>query len=354
MRLLLVLLIAWYAAARADDAVYPPVVPGVPLVFPRDYGSHPAFRTEWWYATAWVQDEAGRAYGVQVTFFRNRPGVAEESASAFAPRQLLFAHAAVADIAQRRLLHVQRSARAGFGLVQAGEGDTDVALDDWHLRREADRYQARIAAAGLALDLTYAPTQAPLLQGDRGYSRKGPDARQASYYYSVPQLAVAGTLTIAGAAHHITGRAWLDHEWSSQALAEDAAGWDWTGINLDDGAALMAFRIRDRRGGVLWAGGSYRDAGGAVRTLRPDEVRFQPLRQWRSPRSGSSYPVSMRVTAGDLTLELQPAFADQEFDARASTGTIYWEGAVYAHRAGRAVGRGYLELTGYGQRLRLD
>ena len=44
---------------------------------------------------------------------------------------------------------------------------------------------------------------------------------------------------------------------------------------------------------------------------------------------------------------------DQELDSRASTGTIYWEGAVRAIRAGQEVGRGYLELTGYWKPLKL-
>jgi predicted secreted hydrolase len=32
---------------------------------------------------------------------------------------------------------------------------------------------------------------------------------------------------------------------------------------------------------------------------------------------------------------------------------VYWEGAVRAASGGQSVGRGYLELTGYGEPLRL-
>jgi predicted secreted hydrolase len=323
------------------------------LVFPRDHGAHPGFRIEWWYVTGWVTDDTGRDYGVQVTFFRNRPGVAEANASAFAPRQLLFAHAAIADPRRGRLYHDQRAARAGLGLAEAEEATAHAFIGDWSFGDAGGRYVAKIPARDFALNLAFAPTQPPLLQGENGISRKGPDPAQASYYYSEPQLRVTGTLQIGAAAASVTGTAWLDHEWSSTVMAPEASGWDWTGINLADGGALMAFRMRDKSGGAFWAAGAYRDREGRVRTFAPGDVRFTPRRSWRSPRTGIDYPVEMKVDAGGMSLELKPLIDDQELDSRASTGTIYWEGAVRAFSAGREAGRGYLELTGYGSPLRI-
>ena len=335
------------------DVRYPQVERGVALAFPRDHGSHPAFRTEWWYITGWVRDERQRELGIQVTFFRSRPGVAEESASRFAPTELLFAHAAVADPALGMLRHDQRAARSGFGLAQASQATTDVAIGDWSLRLADGRYATRIVARDFAFDLAFSPQAPLLLQGDRGVSRKGPRLRQASYYYSRPQLATSGTLTIGSQAAQVQGVAWLDHEWSSEYLASEARGWDWTGINFDDGAALMAFVIRGSDGGAYWAGGATQDSRGAVRILGPGDVRFTPMRRWRSPRTSVEYPVAMRVDAGGASYELAPLMDDQELDSRASVGTIYWEGAVRAMQQSRPVGRGYLELTGYGGALRI-
>jgi predicted secreted hydrolase len=345
-----------FPASAGDYAL---VRAGAPLAFPRDHGSHPLFRTEWWYITGWLTDEAGREFGVQVTFFRNRPRVAEDSPSRLAARQLLFAHAAVADPESGRLQHDQRIARAGLDLAEAREGDMAVWIDDWSLRRDGDAIVARIAARDFALALGFSQTQPLLLQGEgaRGISRKGPRPAQASFYYSLPQLAVQGTVTRGGKTRKVTGKAWLDHEWSSDYLAAEAAGWDWAGLNFADGSALMLFRIRGRDGGVsggnYWAGGTLRRADGSRRVFAPADISFTPLRVWKSAASGASYPVAMRLRAGDLAFDIEPLFDDQELDSRASTGTIYWEGAVRAMQGGRELGRGYLELTGYWKALKL-
>jgi len=352
-RTFLLLALACPSSQVLAQVMYPAVVEGVALRFPRDHGAHPAFRTEWWYLTGTLRDAARQEMGVQITFFRSRPGVAEGGTSAFAPRQLLFAHAAIADPRAGRLQHDQRALRAGFGLAQAAEATTDVRLDDWTLKLDADTYAASIVARDFALRLTYRATQPIVLQGAGGRSRKGPGPAQASYYYSRPHLAVSGTVRKNGREVSVSGDAWLDHEWSSEYLAPEARGWDWVGLNLDDGGALMAFRIRDHHGGVFWAGGSYRDARGDLRTFAPSDVAFTPLSRWTSPRTGIEYPIAFRVAAGGIDVTLEPLMADQELDSRASVGTVYWEGAVRALDQGRGIGHGYLELTGYGAPLRI-
>ena len=337
----------------AADEEYPRVVAGRAVRFPRDAGAHPAFRSEWWYITGWVQDATGNSFGVQVTFFRNRPRVAESNPSAFAPRQLLFAHAAIADPRHGKLRHDQRAARAGFGLADAAEDTTAVWIDDWSLKLVGDSYVATIVARDFQFGLRFAGVHTVLLQGQEGFSRKGQSIDNASYYYSQPQLAVSGSVAVGGKSANVSGIAWLDHEWSSAAMAPEASGWDWIGINLDDGGALMAFRMRDHSGAALWAGGTFRGPNGTSRSFEPGEIQFTPHRRWRSPRTGVEYPVAMRVSLGDEEYALEPLMDDQELDSRASTGTVYWEGAVRALRGGSEIGRGYLELTGYWKPLKL-
>ena len=339
------------AAAAAADS--PAVTPAARVSLPGDAGAHPEFRTEWWYVTGWLATAAGEPTGFQVTFFRTRPTLERANPSAFAARQVLIAHAALSDPAHGRLWHEQRVLRAGFGLAAAATGRTDVHVRDWSLAEQGTGLVAVVRGEEFGFELALTPTVAPLLNGTGGYSQKGPSPTAASLYYSVPQLQVTGQIERGGRRLAVTGTAWLDHEWSSAYLDAASVGWDWIGLNLDDGGALMAFRMRDALGGTRWAGGTLRSADGRVRSLAPDEVRFTPRRRWRSPRTAVEYPVEWQVAAGNLELALVPLLDDQESDSRATTGAVYWEGAVEARLAGHRVGRGYLELTGYGERVRL-
>lgn len=353
--IVLALLIA--TAATAADAprlpTYPAVVPGVEFRFPMDHGAHPEFRTEWWYITGWLEPAEGPAFGFQVTFFRTRPLVDQDNPSAFAAKQVLFAHAAISDPASKHLLHDQRAARAGFGLAEASTADMDVVIDGWTLTRTPDdRIVTKIAGNDFALDLAFTPTQPVLLQGEKGFSKKGPRAEQASHYYSIPHLQVLGSVQRGNRTVEVKGTAWLDREWSSAYLDPRAVGWDWVGFNLDDGGSLMAFQIRGEDGSALWAGGTYRDAQGSTTTFAPGDVRFTTERTWRSPRTGAEYPVerglAVRLPTGERQWRIRPLFDDQELDSRAGGGPVYWEGAAQIEG-----GRGYLELTGYFRPLKL-
>ncbi len=338
-----------FSASSVSALGFEPVTPGKKIEFPRDAGAHLGHRIEWWYVTGNLETKRG-PMGFQVTFFRLRNPDAEANPSRFSPRELLFAHAALADPAKGRLLADQRSARSIEGVADASSADTAVRIDDWRLERGGAGYRTRIAAESFALELDFTPTQPPMPQGDRGFSRKGPKPSQASYYYSEPQLRVSGRVVSQGEALDVHGVAWLDHEWSSELLAEEAQGWDWLGVNLDDGGALMAFRIRAKDGSPLWAGATYRAPGSAEKSFTPAQVAFTPRRTWKSPRTGAAYPVAMEVVVGSMQWTIEPLMDDQELDARSSTGTVYWEGAVRV--SGASGGRGYLELTGYSERLR--
>ena len=334
---------------------------GNPLRFPHDHGAHPDTRTEWWYLTGSLQGRASasspaQTYGFQITFFRSRVDVAAHSASRFATRQLIFAHAAVTDLQRGELLHDQRIARAGWGLADAAEGDTHLTLRDWQLHRTGDvqrsTYRSRIPARAFQLDLRFTQTQPVLLQGQAGFSRKGPEPRQASHYYSHPHLAVAGSLRLHGQTLNVQGSAGLDHEWSESIMHPEAVGWDWIGMNLQDGRALTAFRLRRQDGSTLWSGGSLRTPGQPARIFTFPEVRFTPGRTWLSPASGARYPVEWTVDTPAGRFQVRARLDAQELDSRGSTGSIYWEGLSELRDAqGAVVGGGYLEMTGYASAL---
>lgn len=358
MRLLWILSLLWLQLAWAAPPSFAPVQPlppGKTLTLPQDFGAHPDYRTEWWYATGWLTTADGKPLGFQVTFFRSATEHDRANPSAFAPKQLIIGHAALSDPAVGKLLHDQRSARAGFGLAYARVGDTDVKLDDWRMQRGADgSYDVTVAAREFTLQLRLKPTQAVLLQGDGGYSRKGPRPAQASYYYSQPQLQTSGFVTRgAGKREPVSGTTWLDHEWSSQVLDAEASGWNWVGANLDDGGALMAFEIRSKTGGKLWAHATLRDAKGKITAYAAHQVGFTPQAHWRSPRTNTDYPVATVLTTGATRWQIKPLQDDQELDSRRSTGAVYWEGAVTISRDGVPAGRAYLEMTGYDKPMKL-
>jgi predicted secreted hydrolase len=350
------------------------------LAFPRDHGAHPDFRTEWWYITGHAktpagQNSAGREFGFQVTFFRSRVEATQNMQSQFAAKQLIFAHCAVTDVQGKKLWHDQRIAREGFGIALAAEADTDVKLRNWTLQRVIPKlksnlaaldaevaYEARIAAKDFALDLRFTETQALLLQGNQGLSRKGPDEKQASYYYSKPHLAARGSITLQGQSFDIQGTAWLDHEWSQELLHPEAVGWDWIGMNLFDGSALTAFQLRRKDGSALWTGGSFRSAWNKLASAapqytfiaKPGEVKFQALKPWTSPTTGATYPTEWLVRTPADYYTVRAVIPNQELDSRNSTGAVYWEGLSDLFDSNdKHVGRGYLEMTGYAGALRM-
>ncbi len=371
------------AAQTAQGAQAPPAARSAPvqrgrvLQFPRDHGAHVDARTEWWYATGWLGRPEAPSHGLQITFFRSRTGLAEALPGRLAPRQLLFAHAALTDLGTRRHRHAQRllrwngdtrtTAPAGVGatavsaasteaphLAGARADDTQVWIGDWSLQRQAGAYLAQWRAEGWSARLQLQPSQPLLLQGDAGFSRKGPLENQASHYYSQPHLLMQAQLQQDGVPLQASGRAWLDHEWSEQILAADAVGWDWIGFNLFDGSALTAFRLRHADGRMLWAGGSFRTAGGPAQVFDADRLHWTPQRQWRSPATGARYPMDWALETPAGPFGVRALLDAQELDERQGIGTVYWEGlSELLDAQGRRVGLGYLEMTGYAGRLQL-
>jgi predicted secreted hydrolase len=324
------------------------------LVFPRDHGAHPEFRTEWWYLTGWL-GQGPSAVGFQLTFFRSRTQHAPENPSRLAPSQLLFAHAAMAVGPENLFMHANRAGRLNGSSLRASTADTDVQFEDWHLRRvqgqASETYEGRFADKDFSLSFEASTAQKVMLRGRDGFSQKGPRPEQASHYYSRAPLRVHAKAQWSQQKKSLQGQAWLDHEWSSQLLMPGAVGWDWLGINLLDGGTLMAFRIRNQQSESIYDHIDARDREGRpVKTWQP--LRWQARGSWRS-KSLIDYPIPMDLVVGTEHYRLVPLMLAQEVDARASTGGFYWEGAVSLMQGERLLGHGFLELTGYGEPLRL-
>lgn len=325
--------------------------------FPADHGPHPGFRQEWWYVTGHLAAPSGERFGFELTFFRFAlapPAPPVAGASAWRARELLMGHFAVSDLAAGRFASRAKLGRAALGLAGATGEPLAVWIDDWHLEEAGagGGVHWRLAASqpGYALELELGTQAPPVLQGEGGFSRKSPASGDASYYYSLPRLAVRGRLREGARTLAVQGSAWCDREWGSGGLGADQEGWDWFGLQLDDGSTLMFYALR-RKGGARDAlsAGSFVDAAGTVRPLASAQVQIEVEERHRS-RAGTDYPSRwhLKVPALALDLRLRPELYEQELDTRPR----YWEGAVAlsgtqgAHAVG---GVGYVELTGYAQ-----
>ncbi|MBA2482121.1 MAG: carotenoid 1,2-hydratase [Planctomycetes bacterium] len=314
------------------------------FVFPRDHGPHGDFRAEWWYYTGNLATSAGRRFGYQLTIFRVALAAeATPRTSAWAASELYFAHFALSDISEQRFHAHALSARVALGIAGATADPFRVWVDRW----SADGWsptRLRADADGVAIDLSVEPGKPIVRQGDRGLSRKSAD--NASYYYSLTRMPTTGSITVDGTSFAVSGTSWMDREWSTSALAADQVGWDWFSLQLDDGRDLMLYRMRRADGSVdPFSSGTVVGVDGDARALATGDFSIAARGTWTSPRSGATYPSgwSVRVSSAGIDLVVAPAIADQELDV----GFRYWEGAVVVSAGGRAVGRGYVELTGY-------
>ncbi|MEZ4639142.1 MAG: lipocalin-like domain-containing protein [Caldilineaceae bacterium] len=329
----------------------------VDFIFPRDHGPHPEYTTEWWYYTGNLADNDGGLYGFQLTFFRSAlsPEMPERS-SDLATNQVYMAHFAVTSAPADEHHSFDRFSRGAGGLAGAtGDPQYSVWLEDWRAEQIGPQQYRLVAAAQgpdgpVALDLVLAETRAPLLHGDRGLSQKGPEPGNASYYYSLVGMDTSGSVTFGGQTNQVTGLSWMDHEYGTSALSGDAVGWDWFSVTLDNGVAIMFAEIRTRSGqsqdifeGTL----AYPD--GRQYVINQEDFVLTALDQWTSPDSGIVYPSGWQVNfpAYDIELSIQPLIQDQEMDV----AFTYYEGSTLIEGTvdGEPLrGRGYVELTGYG------
>jgi len=363
----------------ADGAGFERALAPVPLEFPRDHGPHPRFRSEWWYFTGILQTPAQvaprRRFGYQLTIFRQglQPDPAPR-ASAWATGNIYMGHLAISDLdgapGRPRFHAYQRFARDGLALAGARAAPFEVWVDDWRVAGPADgtatfplTLRARAAVGDqmgdapgpspaipeASLELVASAGRGPILQGERGLSRKGPGPGNASYYHSFTRLPTQGTLTLDGQSFPVSGTSWLDREWSTSALDAAVVGWDWSGLRLDDGRDVMVYKLRTAAGAAAAESrATLIDPDGRTHLFGPDAFTLAPLGQWRSADGEARYPADMRlqIPAASVDLTITPLLADQEL----LLAVRYWEGAVAVAGVdeGRAVsGSGYLELTGY-------
>jgi predicted secreted hydrolase len=335
------------------------------FAFPRDHGAHDAYRTEWWYYTGHVRTKSGRRFGYELTFFRVglAPGDPKPLAtqSRWRGNQLFPAHFALTDEQGKTFFHVERFAREAIGMGHASTDSLDISSLDWTLRgsplpghpdfeRMVMHASEETPQGRNAIDFVQVPEKKPAIHGQDGVSRKSSCPSCASHYYSYTRLHTTGTLVFHGESMAIDGLSWMDHEYGSSELDPKQAGWDWFAIQLDDRRELMLYDLRQKDGSLTpESSGSLVEPDGSVRYLPRSAFTAQATGTWKSPHTGGTYPSGwrVRVPSANLDVTLAPTLLDQEL-ADTSSGVSYWEGAVdVLDAAGKPIGVGYVELTGY-------
>ena len=335
--------------------------------FPRDHGSHPDYRQEWWYVSGNLDAANGERFGFELTFFRfalappakdlvvEKASIAEatpaEGESRWRTREIYMAQFAVTDVARGRFRFSEKLSRGAVGLAGAEMPPLHVWVDDWSLAAVSSddvRWRLRAAENGYELTLDAQALLQPVLNGDQGFSRKSAEPGAASYYYSIPRVAVHGQLLRDGKPLEVRGVAWVDREWGSGPLDQ---GWDWFALQLGDGSSLMFYALRSNDGRRdPNSAGTWTSPAGQSRKLSSEEVQIEVLDHWTDPR-GDRYPSHwrVRVPSVGVDVDVRPALQNQEL----TTSPRYWEGAVDVTAASgvaagqKADGRGYVELVGY-------
>jgi len=323
------------------------------IEFPRDLGAHEEYQTEWWYYTGNLKGDDGREFGYQFTIFRRAltpEKVDSADPSTWRSNQVYFAHFTISDIENETFYEAEKFSRDGAGLAGADAVPYHVWIENWSAEEIAPgivRLSAQTDEVALSLELTQ--SRPPILQGQAGLSQKGPEAGNASYYYSFVQQPTTGEITIGGQTTAVDGISWKDHEYSTSALSGDAIGWDWFSIQLDDGTAVVLGQIRQADGSLSpYSAGMLIAPDGTSQPLTKDDFDISITATWHSEASGAEYTAGwqIHIPVIDLTLTAVPLMPNQEL----TLSTIYWEGAVAykGTKAGSPVnGRGYIELTGY-------
>ncbi|MDB5617369.1 lipocalin-like domain-containing protein [Tardiphaga sp.] len=332
-----------FAGLGRDADGFAGVAPGRVLNFPADHGAHPEFRIEWWYLTANLVDANGASYGAQWTLFRQAMAAGAQG-EGWANPQIWMGHAAATSASAHR--YSEAFARGGIGQAGVTTVPFRAWIDAWEMRggegfNDATVSPLDVNASGAAFSyrLRLETQQGLVLQGDAGYSRKS-ERGQASYYYSQPYFAARGSITIDNRAVEVTGRAWMDREFSSQPLASDQNGWDWFSLHLDGGEKLMLFRLRQSSGDNYFSG-NWIAQDGTSQQIASKDIAMTPTAF--SEVAGRKLPTSwqIKITARGLSIETKPLNAQ----AWMATSFPYWEGPITFK--GSRSGVGYLEMTGY-------
>jgi predicted secreted hydrolase len=344
----------------AAQSPYKVAAPGYRYEFPRDYFNHPEFQTEWWYYTGNLSANDGHRFGFELTFFRAGVNRDSSKTDTWNVQDLYLAHLALSDLDAKAFYHAERTNRAGPGIAGVDQKQERIWNGNWSVTRTGEDQKLEAIDERFSFSLTLHSEKPPVIHGENGVSQKGEGAGHASHYISLTRLKTSGTILLNGRNYAVSGWSWMDHEFFTQQMEKDQAGWDWFSLQLIDNTELMLYRIRRKDGSVdPFSAGTYIDPSGHSVQLRIADFSLLPAGEtWKSPATGAVYPVRWQILVPKLELKLEAAtlLKSQELTSHSQVLPNYWEGAVelsgYRGKTG-VTGVGYLEMTGYDRAVEL-
>ncbi|MEM7343514.1 MAG: lipocalin-like domain-containing protein [Chloroflexota bacterium] len=322
---------------------FPPPETIEAITFPKDFGAHPAYKTESWAYYGQLVDEQGNRYGLQFSIFRFglTPGITQR-ASEWSTNQIYVASFSLTQVSDQTFTQAERFSRGNNRLAGVETNPYRVWLEDWSVSEIGpDTFQINIRTPTISLDVQMTPTKPAILP--TAQSLLNPEE---GYAYTLSSNSTTGTITVGGEPISVTGHLWHHHRWGKlENLTQEELGWDWFSLSLDNNQELTYFATRRQDGTpnpdsieIILI-----DEKGVPKRLSPAAISLTSSSQWESLRTQAQYPTSWTLDIPDegLKLSITPTLVDQELDGLAPR----WVGLVTVE--GTSTGHGYIELTGY-------
>jgi len=346
-----------------------PAAPVAPKPAAFGVAAHNDVNIEWWYINAHVTTDKGRHLALIGSFFRFGSGVNPLDGSPL-PRAHYLIYA-VTDLDKKTqrpysladsgmiallkqfgpLLAAQnprdKGVRAFLAGLEQGQlppphqkiaGEASVVSAPFHLAYGKENMLAATNRANTAFDLnldaggpdkihlTLASQKPAMAVGGKGET--GLKRANDMYYFSLTRCTVGGTVDTGAGPEQITGgQGWFDHQWGNSWVASNN-GWDWWGVQLDDGTDILFFRQRDlKTGRVFFPLATFMDRNGRQSVTKKIVFTPDPKALWRSPKSGVTYPLGWTVTFPEknLVLHITAKVRGQEMPIL-GPGAGIWEG----------------------------
>lgn len=262
------------------------------FIFPADEGRHNDANIEWWYFNAHAKTIGGDKYAFMVAYTMNHNK-----------------YFIVIDIDNKKCY----SAKINDCKLEYSTEKHDLKYggDSWKQEGdEAFTYKLHIKHEDMVLNLHMRSQKPPLVMGKNGKVPMGNGG--PTYWYALPHLHIDGELILGDIKKSLHGTGWIDRQWGN---------WDWRGFGKWEWFSIQLSNNTDIAITRLYEPITQRALTSKFYISHPDhsvsainEFKIKRLSQWKSQKSGETYPLGWTIRAQKRQIELtiEPRFNSQE------------------------------------------